>query len=171
MSWSEREMSTTAVAHGADYLLTGYGIPVDAGHWESFGEGLRLLGKAGSRLLGAPKVKARACMLFPRTQTIQLQHEYFNVGLSFECFLRAFGELDMLHEEQVIDHELDDYEIVLLFDVELLPEDVAGRLAEFVRRGGTLIADSVPRMGTYKEPMTTLEDVFGVRDAASPLCR
>jgi len=167
MHWSEREMSTTAVAHGADYLLTGYKIPVDAGHWESFGKGLRLLGKAGPRLLQAPKVKAKACMLFPRTQYIQLQKEYFNVGLSFECFLRAFGELDILHEEQVTDSTLAGYKIVVLFDVELLPEDVAAHLAEFVRHGGTLIADCVPRMGSYKEPMAILEDLFGVRTVSA----
>ena len=165
MHWSEREMSMTAVAQGADFLLTGYKIPVDAKHWDSFGEGLRLLQKAGARLLDAPKVKAKACMLFPRTQYIQLQHEYFNVGLSFELFLRAFGELDILHEEQVTDDTLDGYEILALFDVELLPEAVAGHIANFVRNGGTVIADCVPRTSTYKEPMPTPEELFGVKDA------
>ncbi len=165
MHWSEREMSMTAVAHGADYLLTGYKIPVDAQHWDSLGEGLRLLQKAGARLLDAPKIKAKACMLFPRTQYIQLQHEYFNVGLSFELLLRAFGELDILHEEQVTDDRLQGYEILALFDVELLPEDVAVHIADFVRNGGTVIADSVPRMNTYKEPMSILENLFGVKDA------
>ena len=124
-------MSMTAVAQGADYLITGYGVPVDAGHWETFGEGLRLLQKAGPGLLDAPKVKAKACMLFPRTQQIQLQHEYFNVGLSFECFLRAFGELDILHEEQVTDDTLAGYDLLVLFDVELLPEAVAERNRAF----------------------------------------
>ncbi len=134
MSWSEREMSMTAVAAGADFLLTGYKIPVDPGHWEAFGEGLRLLQQAGARLLDAPKIKAKACMLFPRTQYIQLQQEYFNVGLSFELFLRAFGELDILHEDQVTDDTLHGYELLLLFDVELLPEDVAGTYREFRAR-------------------------------------
>lgn len=165
MHWSEREMSATAVAQGANYLLTGYEIPVDAGHWESLGQGLQLIQKAGSRLLDAPKVKAKACMLFPRTQMIQLQHEYFDVGLSFECFLRAFGEIDVLHEEQVSGSELGGYEIVLLFDVELLPEGVAGHLAQFVRHGGTVIADAVPRMDAHKGPLGVLEDLFGVRDS------
>lgn len=165
MHWSEREISMTAVAHGADYLLTGYKVPTDARHWDSLGQGLRLIQKAGARLLDAPKMKAKACMLFPRTQYIQLQHEYFNVGLSFELFLRAFGELDILHEEQVTDDQLDGYEILALFDVELLPQDVAEHIASFVRNGGTVIADCVPRLNTYKEPMPILEEVFGVRDA------
>ena len=165
VSWSEREMSMTAVAAGADFLLTGYKIPVDPGHWEAFGEGLRLLQKAGPRLLDAPKIKAKACMLFPRTQYIQLQHEYFNVGLSFELFLRAFGELDILHEDQVTDDTLHGYELLLLFDVELLPEDVAGHIASFVRNGGAVIADCVPRLNADRQPMSTMEELFGVKDA------
>lgn len=165
MHWAEREMSATAVAQGADFLLTAYKIPVDGGHWDSLGEGLRLIQKAGPRLLDAPKLKAKACMLFPRTQYIQLQHEYFDVGLSYELFLRAFGELDILHEEQVKDSTLDGYEILVLFDVELLPEDVAGHIAAFVRAGGTVIADCVPGMNAYKEPMNVFEDLAGVKDA------
>lgn len=162
MHWSEREMSLTAVAHGADYLLTGYKIPVDERHWESLGAGLRLLQKAGGRLLSAPKVTAKACMLFPRTQYIQLQQEYFNVGMSFELFLRAFGELDILHEDQVTGDTLGGYELLVLFDVELLPDNVAGHIARFVRNGGTVIADCVPRLNTWKEPTATLEEIFGV---------
>ena len=165
MSWTEREMSMTAVAAGADFLLTGYKIPVDAGHWEAFGEGLRLLQQAGARLLEAPKIKAKACMLFPRTQYIQLQQEYFNVGLSFELFLRAFGELDILHEDQVTDDALQDYDLLVLFDVELLPEDVAGHIVNFVRGGGAVIADCVPRLNADKQPMSTMEELFGVKDA------
>ncbi|MCC6694293.1 MAG: hypothetical protein IT365_01555 [Candidatus Hydrogenedentes bacterium] len=171
MHWSEREMSMTAVAQGANYLLTGYHIPVDQRHWESFGAGLRLLQKTGGRLLDAPKVKAKACMLFPRTQYLQLQHEYFNVGLSFELFLRAFGELDILHEDQVTDDTLDGREILVLFDVELLPENVADHIAQFVRKGGVVIADCVPRMNAYKEPMSTLEEVFGVKDMSGTRIR
>ena len=142
--WAEREMTATAVAQGADFLLTGYQLPEDARHWESLGDGLRLIQKAGPALLDAPKVKARACMLFPRTAMIQLQEEYFNVGLSYELFLRAFGELDVLHEEQVTDDSLDGYRVLVLFDVKLLPGE--GRRADRVvrRQGGLVIADCVP---------------------------
>ena len=163
--WSEREMSATAVAQGADYLLTGDEVPTDARHWESFGEGLRLIQQAGRRLLGMPKLKARACMLFPRTQLVQMQEEYFNVGLSYELFLRAFGELDILHEEQIKDDRLDGYQVLVLFDVTLLPADVARRIASFVARGGIVIADCVPGMDAYKQPMKTVEELFGVTGA------
>jgi hypothetical protein len=104
-------------------------------------------------------------MLFPRTHTIQLQEEYFNVGLSFELFLRAFGELDILHEEQITDDDLDGYEILVLFDVKLLAKAVAERIASFVRKGGIVIADCVPQMDAYKRPMTTMKELFGVKAA------
>ncbi len=163
--WGEREMATTAVAQGADYLLTGYQLPVDARHWESLGEGLNLIQKAGSWLRTTRKVQARAAMLFPRTQYLQLQREYFNVGLSFELFLRAFGEVDVIHEEQVTDASLNGYEALLLFDVALLPEDVARRIARFVERGGLVIADAVPSLGKLRDPMPVMEECFGVTDS------
>jgi hypothetical protein len=169
--WSEREMSTTAVAQGADYLLTGYEVPTDARHWESFGEGLRLIQRAGPRLVGMPKVKARACMLYPRTQTVQMQEEYFDVGLSYELFLRAFGELDILHEEQIKDDRLDGYQVLVLFDVTLLPAKVAQRIASFVEHGGVVIADCVPNADAYKQPMKTMEDLFGVTRAKTDRVR
>jgi hypothetical protein len=165
MHWSEREMSATAVASGADFLLTGYKIPVDGGHWDSFGEGLQLIQKTGGRLLDAPKVKAKACMLFPRTHYIQMQEEFFNVGLSFELFTRAFGELDVLHEEQIVDDSLEGCDILVLFDVKLLPKAVAERIAAFVDKGGVVIADCVPSLDTYKEPLTVMEELFGVTEA------
>jgi beta-galactosidase GanA len=118
-----------------------------------------------------PKVKARACMLYPRTQTVQMQEEYFNVGLSYELFLRAFGELDILHEEQVKDDRLDGYQVLVLFDVTLLPAEVARRIASFVEHGGVVIADCVPGMDAYKQPMKVMEDLFGVTRAKTDRVR
>ena len=89
MAWTERETATSAVAQGADFLVSGYGIPVDAGHWNELGKGLNLIQRCGSGLRQAPKVKAKAAFLFPRTQCIQLQEEYWNVALSYELFLRG----------------------------------------------------------------------------------
>lgn len=169
--WSEREMSTTAVAQGANFLLTGFKIPTDSRHWDAFGEGLRLIQRAGGKLLDMPKLKARACMLFPRTQMIQTQQEYFNAGLSYELFLRAFGELDILHEEQVTDEKLDGYGVLVLFDVGLLPADVAKRIATFVQNGGVVIADAAPRLNEFKEPMTVMQELFGVKDAKTDRVR
>lgn len=169
--WSEREMSATAVAHGGDFLLTGYRVPSDARHWESFGEGLRLIQKAGAKVLDMPKKKARAAMLFPRTQMIQVQEEYFNVGLSFELFLRAFGELDILHEDQIKDERLSGYQVLVMFDVTMLPADVAKRIATFVENGGVVIADCLPGLDAFKRPTGVMEELFGVKEAKTDRIR
>jgi hypothetical protein len=165
--WVEQEMAMTAVAAGSDYLLTGYRIPVDSLHWESFGQGNRLIQKTGGDLLKMPRIKAKACMLFPRTHYIQMQEEYFNVGLSFELFLRAFGELDILHEEQITDDRLNGYDILVLFDVKLLPDKTARSISSFVKNGGVVIADCVPALNEHRQPTTIMGDLFGVARAAS----
>jgi hypothetical protein len=160
--WAERELAYTAIAQGANFLITGIKIPSDSLHWDDFGKSLNVVQKAGVGLLKAPKVKANACFLFPRTQYLQLQEEYFNEGLTFELFLRAFGELDMLHEEQVNDDNLNGYKVLILGDVKLLPENVAKKIISFVKKGGIVIADCVPQMNENKDPMDDMMQLFGV---------
>ncbi len=164
-AWAETEVCYTAVGQGADFLISGYNIPEDQAHWDTLGRGLEVIQKAGAALLKCPKVKAKACFLFPRTQYIQLQQEYWNVAVAYELFRQAFGELDCLHEEQVKGADLNGYEALVLFDIQLLPEEVAKRIAEFVNAGGTVIADCVPSLDTYKKPLDVMENVFGVADA------
>jgi hypothetical protein len=165
--WAERETTFTAIAQGANFLISGYNIPEDTRHWDSLGEGLRVLQKAAPGLLAAPKKKAKAAFLFPRTQYIQLQEEYWNVGLSYELFLRAFGELDVIHEEQVRDGGLDGYQILTLFDVKLLPDEVARQVEAFVTNGGVVISDCVPNLDAYKKPSGIMGKLFGVRDSVT----
>lgn len=168
--WAEREMAYTAVAQGSNYLISpsnfgGTNLPVDSAHWKDYGQSMAVIQKAGPGLLQAPKVKAKACFLFPRSQYLLLQEEYFNVGLSFELFLRSFGELDILHEDQVTDDKLNGYQVLVLGDVKLLPANVARHIDAFVRNGGTVIADCVPQMDARKQPLTTMAQLFGVSKA------
>ena len=165
-TWAESEICHTAVAHGADYLISGYKVPEDSGHWDTLGKNLATLHKAMPGLLACPKVKAKACFVFPRTQYLQLQQEYWNVAVAYELFQQAFGELDCLHEEQVAKDGLRDYELVVLFDVQLLPTVVAQKLTEFVNAGGVVVADCVPRLDEYRNAMATLEELFGVQNSS-----
>jgi hypothetical protein len=165
--WGERELAYTAIAQGANLLVTGLDVPEDARHWEDFGQSMRVIQKAGPGLLQAPKVKAKAGFVFPRSQYLQLQEECFNVGLAFELFLRAFGELDILHEDQIKDNQLAGYQVLVLCDVKLLAEEAANNIERFVRRGGTVIADCVPQLNEYKRPLNTLMPLFGVSSAAT----
>lgn len=167
--WSEREISYTAIAQGADFLISPsnyntINLPLDTLHWQDYSSSMKIIQKAGTGLLKTQKVKAKACFLFPRTQYVQLQEEYYNVGITFELFLRAFGELDVIHEDQVTDDRLRGYKVLILADVKLLPQKVAAQIAGFVRRGGILIADCVPQMGQYKQPISEMKEIFGVGD-------
>src|SRR6185437_12633332 len=163
----ERELAYTAIANGADFLITGINIPQDARHWDDFGRGMRAIQKVGAEILSAPKVKSRACFLFPRTQYVQMNEEYFNVGLSFELCLRAFGEMDILHEEQIKDENLDGYDILVLADVKMLPASVAECIARFVQKGGIVLADCVPQLDEYGRPLSTMSRLFGVSSAST----
>jgi hypothetical protein len=165
--WGERELAYTAIAQGANFLVTGLDVPEDAQHWEDFGRGMQVIQKAGPGLLQAPKVKAKAGFVFPRSQYLQVQEECFNVGLAFELFLRVFGELDILHEDQLKDNQLAGYQVLVLCDVKLLAEEGARNIERFVRHGGTVIADCVPQLNEYKKPLNTLLPLFGVRSAAT----
>jgi hypothetical protein len=165
--WAERETGLTAIAHGANLLISGYNMPEDEKHWASLGEGLRLVQRAGPELLVTRREKAKACFLFPRTQYVQLQEEYWNVGLSFELFLQAFGELDVIHEDQLTDSRIGDYAILTMFDVKLLPDEIARRIDVYARNGGIVIADCVPNLDRYAHPSDVMSRLFGVRDAST----
>ncbi len=164
-SWAEAETCYTAVAQGADFLISGYEAPEDAQHWKVLSQGLEALQRVAPQLLDCPKMKASVCFIFPRTQYVQLQEEYWNVAIAYELFLRAFGELDCLHEEQVKDADLDGYKLLVLFDIKLLPSAVARRIAQFVAAGGTVIADCVPQFDELRRPMTAMNEMFGVQNA------
>jgi len=168
--WSEREISYTAIANGSDYIISpsdymGYNLPVDQNHWEEYSKGMEIIQKAGNDIVKAPKVKANACFIFPRTQYLLLQEEYFNVGLSYELFLRAFGELDIIHEDQITDEKLNGYKALVLCDVKLLPENVAKNIWKFVENGGVVIADCVPQTNEHKKESKTMSSLFGVDSA------
>jgi len=160
--WMERETAYTAIAGGADFLMTGYNIPIDGRHWDDWGESMCVIQKEGGALVDAKRPKAKACFLFPRTQHVLLNKEYFNVALTYELCLRAFGEMDVIHEEQITDDKLLGYDILVLADVELLPEKVASHISNYVRNGGIVIADCVPQTNEKLQPMDCLKDVFGV---------
>lgn len=163
--WMERELSYTAIGGGADYLITGFNVPEDGRHWDDFGDAMTTVQKEGGNLVEARRPKAKACFLFPRTQHILTNREYFNVALTFELCMRAFGEMDVIHEEQVTDASLNGYEVLVLADVEILPEAVAARIKDFVKNGGTVIADCVPQKDEALKETAALKEVFGVSSA------
>ena len=160
--WMEREVAYTAIAGGSDYLLTFINAPSDARHWDDFGEAMTTVQKVGGSLLETERPRAKACFLFPRTQHVLLNQEYFNVAMTYELCLRTFGEMDVIHEDQIVDDDLLGFKILFLADVEILPEAVAERIRDFVKKGGIVIADCVPQTDEALKESATLMDVFGV---------
>lgn len=165
--WMERELAYTAIAGGSDFIITGINIPSDARHWDDFGQAMRTVQKVGGAISESQKPKARACFLFPRTQYVQMQEECFNVGQTYELCLRAFGELDVIHEEQITDDKMNGYDILVMADVKMLPREVAKHIAAFVKRGGVVISDCVPQSDSYFAPLESMKELFGVKAAAT----
>jgi len=163
--WMERETAYTAIAGGANFLMTGINIPIEARHWDDFGEAMTTIQKQGGALCEAKRPQAKACFLFPRTQHVLLNQEYFNVALTFELCLRTFGEMDVIHEDQIVDDDLLGYQILFLADVDVLPQAVASRIRDFVRKGGIVIADCVPQTDEALHPNNTLMEMFGISSA------
>jgi hypothetical protein len=88
------------------------------------------------------------------------------VAQSCELFQRTFGELDVIHEEQLTGATLDRYDLLVLCDIELLPGAAARAVAGFVRGGGVVVADNLPVLGRLRRPSRLMEPLFGVNVAA-----
>ncbi len=165
--WAEREIAYTAIANGANYIISpsnyhGDNLPADQNHWDEYVKGIQIIQKAGGDILKTTRSKSEVCFIFPRTQYLLLQEEYYNVGLSFELFLRAFGELDILHEDQITDEKLNGYRALVMCDVKLLPEKVARHIVKFVEKGGLVVADCVPQLNEQMKESDTMSRLFGV---------
>jgi hypothetical protein len=161
-TWSPRELTYTAIGQGCDYLNTFWGIPEDPRWWAAYGEVMNEVKACGPLIARSQRRRARACFVFPRTQHLLLQEEYWNVMVAYEAFLRAYGELDCVHEEQIAAGKLDEYDVIALFDVHCLPRDAADTLRRWVDAGGLLIADEVPQTDERLQPLDVLDTTFGV---------
>ncbi len=161
--WSPRELTYTAVAAGCDYLNTFWGIPQNPKWWETYRGAMNEIQSVAPLLTRSKRRAARACWLFPRTQHVLYQQEYWNVMVGLEAFRRAYGELDCVHEEQVPQGKLRDYDVLCLLDVHCLPAKVAAEIARWVNAGGVLIADLVPTHNEQKQELEVFERLFGVR--------
>lgn len=166
--WSPRELTYTALAAGCDYLNTFWGIPEDPRWWETYRGVMREV-KAIAPLLTRSRVpRAKAAFLFPRTQHVLLQEEYWNVMVALEAFRRAYGELDCLHEDQLAEGKLREYPVLVLFDVHLMKRASAETIRAWCQEGGILVADEVPSLDERKQPLGVFEALFGVTGTAEP---
>jgi hypothetical protein len=166
-SWSPRELTFTALAAGCDYLNTFWGVPEDPRWWETYGGTMDQVQSLAPLLTRSRVPRAKAAFLFPRTQHVLLQEEYWNVMVALEAFRQAYGELDCVHEEQLAQGALEKRDVLVLFDVHLLKRQDAEIIRDWVRAGGRLIADEVPSLDEGKRPLGIFESAFGVSGSAT----
>jgi hypothetical protein len=173
--WSPRELTYTALAAGCDYLNTFWGIPEDPAWWETYRGTMKEVRNLAPLLTRSRVPRAKAAFLFPRTQNVLLQEEYWNVMVALEAFRQAYGELDCLHEEQLATGDLNAYQVLVLFDIHLLKRQDAETIRAWVQAGGNLLADEVPSLDEGRKPLGVFEQVFNVTgdadiaDVATPI--
>jgi len=165
-TWSPRELTYTSIAAGCDYLNTFWGIPQDDRWWKTHGETMNEVKAVAPLLTRSTVTRAKAAFLFPRTQHVMLQEEYWNVMVALEAFRRAFGELDCIHEDQLAEGKLDQYKILVLFDIHLMKRASAETIRDWCEKGGFLLADEVPSLDELKQPLGVFEPLFGVKGSA-----
>jgi hypothetical protein len=90
-------------------------------------------------------------MLFPYTHW-QLSGKPWAPHHAHQLLLRAFGEVDLLHEEVVRREGRFACQALALLQTDYLPDDMAERIARFVGDGGTLVCDRVPRWNEQGGP-------------------
>jgi len=160
--WSPRELTYTALAAGCDYLNTFWGIPADPAWWETYRRTMLEVRSVAPLLTRSRVPRAPAAFLFPRTQHVLLQEEYWNVMVALEAFRQAYGELDCIHEEQLQQGLLDGYKIFVLFDIQLMQRRAAEVVRDWLGAGGCLLADRVPDLDENRQPLGVFEPLFGV---------
>jgi len=165
--WSPRELTFTAIGAGCDYLNTFWGIPEDPAWWETYRRTMAEVQSIAPLLTRSRVPRARAAFLFPRTQHVLLQEEYWNVMVALEAFRQAYGELDCIHEEQLSQKALEGRDVLVLFDIHLLKRSDAEIIRDWVRAGGRLVADEVPSLDESRQPLGIFEPLFGATGNAT----
>lgn len=103
-------------------------------------------------------------------QDIETDHSYA-VYACFKAFERANIAVDFVTEDRILDGKLPNYKVVFLPHVEVIGQDVAAKLKEYVNGGGRLWADG--RCGFLdehvfiraKSPGHGMDEIFGCREA------
>jgi len=159
------ECAVTAVAHGADYLNTfinrtfGTGTQSRPERWDHLGGTLKQIRAAGPLLNVAHTPPAALAFLFPYAHW-QCSRTRWEPYYAHQLLLRAFGECDVVHEEIVRRQGRFACKALALLQTDYLPDDVAKLVADFVRGGGLLLCDRIPKFNAKGEPCALPADLF-----------
>lgn len=160
------ECAYTALGQGADYLNSfihaafGTGNDARPERWDHLGRALRQIRNLAPLLNRVDKAVAPIALFFPHTQWFATNRP-FALAYAYQLVLRAFGECDFLHEKIARERGMGDLRALLLLETEILPDDLAALIADFVRKGGLLLCDQVPTRNERGEPCRLPPDLFG----------
>jgi hypothetical protein len=186
------ECAYEALLHGADYLNSFIHLPFATGcdsrpeRWAWTGQELRKVRQLGPLLTKLARPAAPVAFLDPTAQTFVLNQQSAK-AYAYACVSQGFGDVDVLPEEVALDAltpgpspmrptvsgrgGMAAYRALVLLGCDLLHADMAPRLEQWVRDGGTLLLDRVPTKN-HKGEALQLPFVFpegGGPYAACPL--
>ncbi len=144
------ECAFTAIAAGADYLnsfihrLAETGTQARPERWEVAGRALRQIRRLGPLLQAMPAPRAHLALFYPNTQEAAgngyERPDYFLAALN-----AGFGDVDLINERTVRETGTIPYAALILGKTEVVHADFVPRLQHWLRAGGTLFCDALPR--------------------------
>ena len=90
----------------------------------------------------------------------------YNINLSNVCNIlqQCQFQFDFVHEEQMVAGELSRYKLLILPWSSAISEEESTAITEFVRKGGTVLADSFCGVrDDHGTPRAMLDDLFGIK--------
>ncbi|MFW6437580.1 MAG: hypothetical protein ACOCZ7_01090, partial [Armatimonadota bacterium] len=168
------ECAFTAVAQGAEYLNTfihrsfGTGVSARPERWEEAGKAFRAIRRVGPLLNRMQRPRASAAMIYPMGQAM-VNDGHRPAQYTFAAMRQGFGMSDAVSSELFVEDPTQfDRDALVLLDCEILEQEIAERLAGFVRDGGTLVIDQVPALDTRGEALEFPWSFDGVEAEALP---
>ncbi len=141
------ECAYTAIGQGVTYLNSfinrpfGTGIQSRPQRWEHLARELPRIRRIGPMLLKMDRPAAPVAMLYPMTQA-KIENGYAVPHYTYALLNSAFGDVDLLHEEVLLEAGISEsLEALVVLRTHLLARGTFDAITRFVEGGGMLIVD------------------------------
>ena len=159
------ECAFTAVGQGCHYLNSfinrafGTGVSSRPERWAHTGRELKKIRAVGPLLLKTRKAPSQLAVYFPHTQWYSSGKPVAQL-YAYQLLMRAFGECDITHEQILREAGLGPVRALALLQVEIVPDDVAEMIVNFVKQGGVLLCDEAPSKNERGEACRLPAEMF-----------
>ncbi len=147
-----------ALAEGVNYVNTfitrsfATGCGARDARWADFGREACKIRSVGALLNRLRRPASELALYFPQADYYSRVKEPHRPRYAYELLIRAFGDADVAHEAAALRKGFAGRKALVLCDTRVLPDAAAARINEFVRAGGLLICDRIPRHNDRGEP-------------------